>query len=93
MIRLQKIIDDWLTARKIVHERNIPYLNTRFTADFKIGDILVEFFGLHGQLKRYDFLMQKKLRLIKKYKLKLISLYPEDIFPSVKLQEKLKYIV
>lgn len=89
----EKIIDDWLTKRKIIHERNVPYLNTRYTADFKIGDTLIEFFGLHGQLKRYDFLMKKKLKIIQKYKLKLIPLYPEDIFPSINLKEKLKSVL
>ncbi len=87
----EKIIDDWLTARKIPHERNIQYFDTRFTADFKIGNTLVEFFGLHNQLKRYDFLMKKKLKMIKKHKLSLIPLYPEDVFPTVKLGEKIKF--
>lgn len=89
----EKIIDDWLTAKRIAHERSVPYLRTRFTADFKIGNTLVEFFGLHNQLKRYDALMKKKLRLVQKYKLKLISLYPEDIFPILKLNEKLKSVL
>ncbi len=89
----EKIIDDWLTAKKVYHERNVPYLDTRFTADFKIGDTLVEFFGLHGQLRRYDYLMKKKLKLVKKYNMKLIPLYPEDIFPVVKLNEKLKPVI
>ncbi len=81
----EKIIDDWLTTKKISHERSVPYLHTRFTADFKIGDTVVEFFGLHGQLKRYDYLMKKKLKIIQKYKLKVISLFPKDIFPKIQL--------
>lgn len=89
----EKIIDDWLTEQEIPHERRVPYLHTRFTADFKIGNTLIEFFGLHGQLKRYDHLMKKKLQLIQKYKLKFIPLYPEDIFPTVKLKEKLKSVL
>lgn len=36
---------------------------------------------------------QKKLQMVQKYKLKLIPLYPEDIFPSVKLNEKLKSVL
>lgn len=89
----EKIIDDWLTEKKIPHERSVPYFHTRFTADFKIRDTLVEFFGLHNQLKRYDYLMKKKLQMVQKYKLKLIPLYPEDIFPSVKLNKKLKSVL
>ncbi|MBI5614125.1 hypothetical protein HY947_04335 [Candidatus Gottesmanbacteria bacterium] len=77
----EKIIDDWLSTNKIPHERNVPYPQDRFTADFKIGKTLIEFFGLQGQLKRYDALMKKKLKMIQKYKLKVISLYPKDLFP------------
>ncbi|MEK7577916.1 MAG: hypothetical protein AAB492_04900 [Patescibacteria group bacterium] len=86
----EKIIDDWLFVKNILHERNVRYLNTRYTADFKIGDIFVEFFGLHGQLKRYDVLMKRKLKLIKQNKLKLISLFPDDLFPKSKLDVVLK---
>ncbi len=83
----EKIIDDWLYARKIAHDRNIHYLDTKFTADFKVKNTLIEFFGLQGQLKRYDFLMKMKLRLIKENKLSVISIYPKDLFPKSKLNE------
>ena len=81
----EKIIDDWLFTRKIFHERSVPYKGTRYTADFKIGNTLIEFFGLHNQLKRYDALMKEKFNLVQKYKLNLISIYPEDIFPISRL--------
>lgn len=89
----EKIIDDWLTARKIPHERNIKYFNTRFTADFKIDNTLIEFFGLHNQLKRYDYLMEKKLNMVKENKLNFIPLYPEDIFPKLKLDKRLNHLI
>lgn len=54
----EKIIDDWLWARKIPHERNVRYGNTRYTADFKINNIFIEFFGLAGQLKSYDAFLE-----------------------------------
>jgi len=90
---VEKIIDDWLFARKIKHEVNIPYPNSKYTADFKINDIFIEFFGLHGQLKSYDRLMEKKLELVKNRNLKLISIYPEDIFPKFDLDRILGNIV
>lgn len=86
----EKIIDDWLFSRNIQHERNIHYFDTKFTADFKIGDTFIEFFGLHGQLKRYDVLMRKKMKLIQQHNLKLISIFPNDIFPTLQLDSILK---
>lgn len=86
----EKIIDDYLYAKKIKHIRNFPYPgNRKFTVDFKIGDYWIELFGLSGHLKRYDELMSQKLKLISKYKLKLIKLYLSDIFPKNKLFRKL----
>ncbi len=55
----EKIIDDWLSSRKVVHEKAVRYPQTKFTADFKVRDIYIEFFGLQGQLRRYDLLMKK----------------------------------
>jgi len=89
----EKIIDDWLFKKKIIHEKNAQYLNTLFTADFKIKDIYIEFFGLHKQLKKYDQLMKIKLKLIKDNNIKLISIYPKDIFPKSKLNGILSDII
>lgn len=89
----EKIIDDWLFAKKVIHEKNVPYLNTLFTADFKAKNIFIEFFGLYHELKRYDQRMKIKLKIIKDNNLKLIAIYPKDIFPIPKLDfilQKLK---
>ncbi len=88
----EKIIDDWLTARKIVHQIHVRYGGTKFTTDFLVNGTYVEFFGLEGQLKRYDKLMKEKLHLIANQKLKLISIYPTDLFPKNKLAEILPNI-
>jgi len=86
----EMIIDNWLFAKKIPHERNFPYLNTKFTADFKVNNIYIEFFGLHNELKRYDQLMKIKLKIIKDNNIKLIAIYPKDIFPKSRLNEIFK---
>ncbi len=83
----EKIIDDWLFTKKIFHLRNARYLNTLFTADFKVNDIFIEFFGLAGALKTYDKLMMKKLKIIKKNNLRLIKIFPKDLFPKSKLND------
>ncbi len=89
----EKIIDDWLFARKITHEIHVKYpWDNGMSADFKVGEYWVEFFGLAGQLKRYDSLKKDKIALIKKYKLKKVHLYLSDIFPINKLDKKLKSI-
>jgi len=78
----EKIIDDWFYTRKIPHQINVPYEGTKMTADFKVNETLIEFFGLRGQLKSYDRLADKKEKLIKDRNLKIISLYPKDLFPK-----------
>jgi hypothetical protein len=65
----------------------VHYLNTRFTADFKVKDVYIEFFGLYKELKKYDQLMKKKMKLAKANNLKVIAIKPKDLFPEVKLGE------
>lgn len=84
----EKIIDDWLFARKIQHQINVPYPgNKSFTADFVVGDNWIEFFGLNGELAVYDRLKEKKLQMIKDFNLHLIAIYPQDLFPKSKLDK------
>lgn len=89
----EKIIDDWFYARKIPHQINVPYEGTKMTADFEVNGTLVEFFGLRGQLKSYDRLADKKEQLIKNRKLKVISLYPKNLFPKNQLHTLLKSLL
>ena len=89
----ERIIDDWLSRRNINHQRSVPYLNNeQFTADFVVDKYWIEFFGLSGELKRYDYLKRKKLRLAKKLDLNLIKLYPADLFPKGNLDKKLSFL-
>jgi hypothetical protein len=85
----EKIIDDYLSKRNIKHVRNFPYPgNKGFTVDFKVQDFWIEFFGLSGQLKKYDYLKRRKLRLVKNFGINLIKIYPKDLFPINKLDDK-----
>jgi len=89
----EKIVDDWLYARNIKHEVHIKYpWKNGMSADFKVGEYWIELFGLTGQLKAYDGLMNQKLSLISQYKLKLIALYLSDIFPVNRLDVKLNLL-
>jgi hypothetical protein len=78
----EKIIDDFLSQRNIIHKRNYPYPEGTYTADFKIGESIVEFFGLSGEHKRYDQLKYLKKQIAKKYSINLIEIYPKDLFPK-----------
>lgn len=83
----EKIIDDWLYERKIKHETKIPYNYHRMTADFKIGNTYIEFFGLQGEVKSYDRLVKEKEVLWREKDLKVIKIYPNDLFPTNKLDQ------
>lgn len=90
----EKIIDDWLYLRKIQHKRSVPYPGgLGFTADFVIGNYWIEFFGLHGQHRRYDELRKGKLQLARKYRLGLIGIYPKHLFPRNRLDQELANVI
>ncbi len=77
----EKIVDDWLSAKKIQHQVHVPYpWNNGMKCDFKIGNLWVEIFGLSGMVERYDQLMKQKLALIGEYKLKLLSITLKEAY-------------
>ena len=88
------IIDNWFTKNKISHERNIPYPETNHKADWGINSkgktIFVEYFGLAKDSSRYDRSITKKKTLCYKHKIKLIEVYPWDLYPKINLDTKLK---
>ncbi len=91
----EKIIDDWLHARKIPHERNVYYpQQKKFTVDFLVyGKYWIEFFGLKGQLKSYDSLYNRKLKIAKENVIEIVKLLPDDLFPISKLNTKLSFLL
>lgn len=88
----EKIIDDWLYARRIPHEINVPYNKNNMTADFRVNGILIEFLGLQGELRSYDRLVKVKKKLWKENRLKVIQIYPHHLLPKNKLDQVLKGI-
>lgn len=83
----EKIIDDWLFAKKIKHEIKVPYHYQHMTSDFKINDTYVEFFGLLGQNEKYDRLAKEKETYCREKNLKVIKIYPNDLFPKNTLNQ------
>jgi len=83
----EKIIDDWLFEKKIRHKTKVPYGYHQMTADYKIGNIYVEFFGLLGQNEKYDRLAKEKQAFYKEKNFHVIQIYPSDLFPKNKLDK------
>lgn len=83
----EKIIDDFLSKNSISHERSVYYPNQKkFKTDFLInGKFWIEFLGLKGVSKRYDLLFKRKKALAKKNGIKIIELFPGDLFPKERL--------
>ncbi|MBT9296449.1 MULTISPECIES: hypothetical protein [Rhodococcus] len=74
----ERTIDDWLTAERIPHEKEPRYPGSLMRADFKVGDIWIEYFGLAGDPK-YDAKTVRKRLLAAEHNLTLVELYPADL--------------
>ncbi|WP_309864490.1 hypothetical protein [Bacillus sp. SLBN-46] len=79
----ERFIDDWLFEHKIKHDTEpvYPYhkeLNSnKMRADFKVGDIWIEYFGLNTKLYREKIERKREFSRIKD--IHLIELFPEDM--------------
>ena len=69
-------IDDWLTARGIVHEREPKLKGMR--PDWRVGNVYIEYWGLAGQ-QGYEARREEKLALYRKRGLQLVELFPQDV--------------
>jgi|SRR3989344_405432 len=87
----EALIDNWLTKMGILHTRDFSYPNTNHKADWAIkdGKIFVEYFGLSKDSPRYDRTIRKKKAICRKHGIKLIEIYPKDIYPKNKLEDNL----
>lgn len=77
------IIDDWLFENHISHTREYPYPEGRYSSDFMVNNIFIEFFGLANVSSmplHYREIMKKKREICKKYKILLVELYEKDLY-------------
>lgn len=58
-------------------------------ADWKVDDYLIEFFGLIG-MEEYEEKIKQKRELAKRTNIKLIEIYPDDLYDLDKKLRKLK---
>lgn len=89
----EKIIDNWLFDRHIPHRVHIPYFYKNMSADFSIGNTIIEYFGLNGNMRKYDAHVEIKKELWKRRNLNVIDIYPNDLFPKNKLITKLSHLL
>ena len=90
----EALIDNWLTKNNILHERNVTYPKTNHKTDWAVfvrGEkIFIEYFGLANDSPRYDRAIREKKNLCRKYRLQLIEIYPQDLYPEKNLSRKLE---
>lgn len=85
----EAIIDNWLIDHDIQHIKGFPYPSTNHKADWKIDTkTFIEYFGLAKDSPRYDRAVEEKKELCRKNGIKLIEIYPQDLYPKLKLDEK-----
>jgi hypothetical protein len=88
------LIDNWLRKNKVKHSRNVSYPNTNHIADWAVnsGKIFIEYFGLANDSPRYDRSIRQKIKLCKINKVKLVEIYPTDLYPEPSFDKKLKFL-
>jgi hypothetical protein len=84
----EKTIDDYMYTRGVIHEKEPHYPEGNYRADFLIGDVFVEYFGLAGN-PEYDQKTKLKQDLCKKHGIQLISIFPADLANLKNLEKKL----
>jgi len=84
----EKTIDDFLHKRGIRHTKEPGYPEGGYRADFKIDDVLIEYFGLAGN-PDYDKKIQEKTSICEKHGIALIAIYAKDLMSQERLEEKL----
>ena len=84
----EKTIDDYLYKRGIVHEKEPKYPERNYRADFSVGGVFIEYFGLAGE-SSYDAKIEEKKRICAAHGIKLIALYPTDLVTITRLESRL----
>lgn len=85
----EAIIDNWLHRNGIKHERDAFYPSGKYKTDWVLKNgTFVEYFGLAADSPRYDRDVKVKKEICRKYGIKLVAIYPEDLYPTLNLDKK-----
>ena len=87
----EAIIHNWLAKHGVLHKRDAAYTDTNYKADWEVkkGETFVEYFGLAKDSPRYDRSIEVKKELCREHRIRLIEIYPQDLYPKIRLTEKL----
>jgi hypothetical protein len=88
----ERTIDDFLYEHGIEHEKEPSYPDSNFRADFRVGDILIEYFGMAGD-PEYDKKTKIKKGICRTNQIQLISIYPNDLRDEKHLERKLAILL
>lgn len=80
-------VDDWLYEHGIEHTYEPQIGASPYRADFLIGNMYVEIWGIEGN-ERYEQKRKKKLEAYRRFDLNLLSVYRKD-FPDLHVLEPL----
>jgi hypothetical protein len=86
----EKTIDDILYAHDIQHEKEPRYPEGSYRADFRVGNLFIEYFGLVGD-PEYDAAIQRKRDIVSRHHIPLLELYPDDMASYQSLTAKLTH--
>lgn len=91
----EAIIDNWLNKHNIPHIRNKSYPSSKHLTDWAVKHekIFIEYFGLAKDSPRYDRSIQEKIMICKENNIKLISIYPKDLYPFNNLNKILRKLI
>ncbi len=84
----ERLVDDWMHHQGLVHERYKHYPNQkRMPCDFYLPehDLWVEYAGLSGEFRNYDKTLEAKKALAVKYRINLVLIKPEHLYPTMNL--------
>jgi len=74
----EKTICDFFYARRIAHQKEPRYPQSNYRGDFRVGNTIIEYFGLAGD-PEYDAKIVEKTRLCKQHGIPLVAVYPKDL--------------
>lgn len=85
----EKTIDDWLFEHAIPHDREPPYPEGNYRADWLVRETFVEYFGLAGDAD-YDARIEEKKRICERHGIILVAIHPKDLASRASYEKKLE---
>jgi len=86
----EALVDNWLTDHGVEHECDAKYPSSNHKSDWRLSNgVFIEYFGLANDSPRYDRQIRKKRELCKMHGIRLVELYPRDLYPDLLLDKKL----